>query len=418
MTEDINSYPLPTHSIPGLRFSDHLADIVNVQELLESRGIDTRNTRIERYIKYLEHVESANSVSAVKIFKNISDARFEREIDWEMYVLREIHELMWILKGLKAHIPAGIDNKLRMIVSGSDFAAMDTDTVSRNTQFELRIASYFCQMGCEVDLSTDTDVVAVSPEHIFYLECKRIAGSNALEQNLKKAKKQLMARMPSQHGKKAAYGIIAADVTKAAFPHNGLTIGQTSDHARDVVQKKLIEIAKPTITTPILTDCRNVLLCWLQIHIPSLVIHPLTTTTRFSSYGVINPYLGRKSQKALADFQAIAAVGDRPDAREIPSQKLVPRTSIALPAGTTFSLDENLLKVFFEGGNNYGKTADEVIAHLFFDDTDHKFTFFEFELLAAKIPFEKRKKLAENPNTTRAELVIEMYIQKYPYEHH
>jgi len=157
-----------------LRLSDHVADLIEIQEFLESRGIQTHNTRIDRYKRYLE--QAAGPINEALIFKNISDARFQSDIDWMLYVLREAHELMWILKGLKVNIPEGVDEKLRKIVSGSDFASLDTNTESRNIQFELRVASYFCQAGCEVDMSTGTDVIAITQEHAFYVECKKISG--------------------------------------------------------------------------------------------------------------------------------------------------------------------------------------------------------------------------------------------------
>ncbi|MES2407255.1 MAG: hypothetical protein V4528_08035 [Pseudomonadota bacterium] len=416
MTEERQSYPLPTHSIPGLRLSDHVSDLTEIELFLESRGVQTHNTRIDRYKKYLEQAARAGPINEAQIFKNTSDARFQSDIDWMLYVLREVHELMWILKGLKAYIPEGVDKKLLKIVSGSDFAALDTNTESRNTQFELRIASYFCQAGCEVDLSTDTDVVAITQDYAFYLECKRVASNNNLQQNLIKARNQLIERMPSRHGNKKAYGFIVADVTKVAFTHNGLTIGLTNDHSRDVVQEKLISIASSTMKMPIFTGCRDLLQCWLQIHIPSLIMHPPKTITRFSSFGIQASNLNRKSQKALRVFREISEIGNRPDTREVPPKKLIPRTLVTLPAGTTFSLDERLLVEFLKGGNSYGKKREEVIAELHFDGVKHEFTLLDFEMLIANIPTSVRKQYAASPDTARPALIIEMYIQRYPYE--
>jgi len=237
-----------------------------------------------------------------------------------------------------------------------------------------------------------------------------------LQQNLKKAKDQLIERMPSRRGKKRAYGFIAADVTKVAFTHSGLTLGLTNDHSREVIQEKLIGIAKSMRNMPIFADCRDLLMCWLQIHIPSLITHPPKTVTRFSSFGIPNPNLDRKSRKALRSLQEIMEIGGRPDAREIPSKKLIPRTLLTVPAGTTFSLDEHLLKEFLEGGNNYGKMGEEVITELTLDGVKHEFTFFDFEMLAAKLPSSERTNFAASPDVARAKLVLEMYMQRYPFE--
>lgn len=416
MTEERQSYLLPTHTIPTLLLSDHVADIVEIQGFIESRGIQTRNTRIDRYLKYLEKAAHTDRINEAQIFKNVSDARFQSEIDWMLYILREVHELMWILKGLKVHIPKGADKKLQKIVSGSDFAALDANTESRNTQFELRIASYFCQAGCEVDLSTGTDVIAITQEYAFYLECKRVASYNNLQQNLIKARNQLIERMPSKHGKKKAYGIIVADVTKVAFTHNGLTIGLTNEHSRDVVQEKLIKIAKSTMNMPVFTGCPDLLQCWLQIHIPSLIMHPPKRITRFSSFGIQNSNLDRKSRKAIRVFREISEIGKRPDAREIPSKKLIPRTSVTLPTGTIFYLNEHLFAEFIKGGNNFGKMRDEIIAGLAFNGEEHEFTFFDFEMLPTALLTSLRKQFAGSPDAARPALIIQMYMQRYPYE--
>jgi len=102
MTDDTRSYALPAERMPSLELSDHLQDLVGIRTFLESRGIATKNTRIERYAQYLERSlsDGAESVDADLIFKNSVDERFRSRGDWYLYVLREVHELMWILKGL------------------------------------------------------------------------------------------------------------------------------------------------------------------------------------------------------------------------------------------------------------------------------------------------------------------------------
>jgi hypothetical protein len=99
--------------------------------------------------------------------------------------------------------------------------------------------------------------------------------------------------MPRKYGKRIAFGCIAADVTKVAFSHNGLTWGLTNEHSRDIIQEKLINISSHAEKKPLFNGCRNLLSYWLQIHIPSLILHPHppTTLTRFSSYHIFNESL-------------------------------------------------------------------------------------------------------------------------------
>lgn len=218
MENEPKSYPIPNETMPGMDLAQHLADLLEIRNFIQGRGIETRNTRIERYIEYLRLVIAQDPINPVMVFKNSTEGPFESPADWRLYVLREVHELMWILKGLKVLLPLGIDEKLKIIVGGSDFAALDGDSLSRNTQFELRIASYFCQAGCEVDLSTETDIIALTDEQAFFLECKRVGNQNQLAKRLSEARKQLQARMPEKVGKRIAFGSIAVDVTRSRSP--------------------------------------------------------------------------------------------------------------------------------------------------------------------------------------------------------
>ena len=232
-----NTYKIPTHSLPGLDISLHIKDLKEIIAFLEQRGITIKNTRLSRYLEYFEKRSNSKSVDESNIFKNTKNGPFESSGDWYLYTLREVHELMWILKGLKKHIPKGVDEKLKLIVSGQDFAALDSNSLSRNTQFELRIASYYCQAGCIVDLSKKTDIIALNNKYAFFTECKRIGSPKQLESRLSYASKQLSERMPRRYFRKIVTGCIAADVTKVAFAHNGLTFGITNEHSRDVIQE-------------------------------------------------------------------------------------------------------------------------------------------------------------------------------------
>lgn len=170
MQEEQASYKLPEESLPGISYKDHAEDLRGLGTLIDDLGVKTHNTRISRYVQYFDDAASGGDINEQKIFKNVKDARFSSSLDWQLYLLREAHELMWIFRGLKAHTPKGIENKLEQLVRGSDFAALDTNTEPRDTQFELRVASYFCQAGSVVDVSTDTDVIAIGEGHAYIVD--------------------------------------------------------------------------------------------------------------------------------------------------------------------------------------------------------------------------------------------------------
>jgi len=423
MHEESKSYPLPLQTMPSLEMCHHLTDLLAFRDFLEHRCIETKNTRIERYIEYLKQQVSTDcSPDPTRIFKTSTEGPFEAPIDWNLYILREVHELMWILKGLKVHVPLGLDTKLKTIVSGRDFAALDADSHSRNTQFELRIASYFCQAGYDVDLSTETDIIALSDSVAFYCECKRVGSANQLQKRLSDAKKQLCIRTPKKLRNRDIFSCVAADVTKVAFAHNGLTWGMTNEHSRDVIQNKLIAIAEGLQRLPLFQDCRHLLDYWLQIHIPALVIYPPTPSTRFSSFHIFKGGMDRKERRATKAFCSLfESASFQGDPREHQAKPLTLRTSITLPKGTSFGLRSDLIADFLESGKIDEKRKDDWVARIEINNKEHFFSIFDFimvlpeftEIFTDAAGF--RKAIEQNPSGTRLELIMAMYRFRFPY---
>lgn len=420
MTDDTRSYALPAQSVPTLDPSHHLQDLVQIRALLESRGISTTNTRIERYHNYFERIRLKDPapLDAETIFKNSADPRFRIPADWYMYVLREVHELMWILKGLEAHTPIGVDEKLRVIVSGADFAALDADSQCRNTQFELRIASYFCQTGCTVDLSTETDVIASTDQFAFFVECKRVASASKLAARLSGARKQLSQRMPRKDGKRIVLGCVAVDVTKVGFTHNGLTFGVTPDHSRDVIRDKLVEIATQADRYMSFEGCRKLLCYWLQIHIPTLVMQPQPNVfgTRFSSYHIPRPSLNRKEAKALSAFYSKFESASQFDGRASPSRPLTPRNSVIFPAGAVLRFDFSRVVTLLEQATVSEREQAEVVGEITSEGMEHKFTYYEVSLLPADLIQEWKQAISIDPMKASLPIMASLYLSRYPYE--
>jgi hypothetical protein len=325
---------------------------------------------------------------------------------------------MWILKGLKIHMPVGADEKLRLIVKGRDFAALDQDSQSRDTQFELRIASYFCQSGCEVDMTTDTDVIARTDRHAFFVECKRVGSKSKLRARISEARGQLAQRMPSNAGDRSLLGCIAVDVTRVAFTHNGLTMGVTNEHSRDVIQKKLVQIATEANHLMSFESCKGLLCYWLQIHIPALIMNPLpaTSTTRFSSYHIQRPSLNWKDEKTLATFYVLFESVSKGDVRALPSQILTPRQVINFPAGTTYSLQGNQVIEFLAKEIVSEEDQAEIIGTLTLSGTEHKFTFFEVSLIPNELIEKWRCEMSGDQAKGSLMLLAILYLRRYPYE--
>ncbi|KWS74535.1 hypothetical protein [Pseudomonas amygdali] len=369
MAELQNSYPAATHSLPGLSIDDRFSDLESLTSFLNGRGIETKNTRIDRYQRYLKIAsdQGLESIDPKNIFKNVTDGRFQHSLDWYLYVLREVDELAHILKGLKVHVPVGVDERLRKIVGGSDFAALDKNSESRNIQFELRIASYFCLAGFIVRLDTETDIIASKGRQHFYIECKRISNSKQLEENLLKAKRQILARVPKKKRiLHKYYGVIAVDVTRVAYTHNGLTLGITNDHAREVVQSALRSISEKIELIRFFSKKPPIIQCWLQIHIPGLIESPPQAFTRFSSMFIVNPETAISCKAALLLLHNVYAGSDFSDPRESPSRKI--NTELNLPAGTQLWLSPNISDLMLKASDpGFYKRINESITDDFDD---------------------------------------------------
>ena len=287
---------------PGLTLTEHLERIENLEKWLAAKGINVSVTRIQEYKNIINSFPEENE------FNPSENDEDHKKFDELLYTYRELHELMWIQKGLEIYEPIGIDEKIKLVIGGKAFARDDKDTSARNIQLELRIASYFLQKGHKVDLSSDTDINVNISNIDFHIECKRLYSEGKIRKRIKEASKQLDKRLKKKKLLEKKVGIAVFDVTKIAYPHQGLTWGVCDDHCRDIIQEKLIEIENNfDFTTPFVKN-KNIIGVWMQIHIPSLNLSTKQPTTRFSSDFIIMPNNSGFRAKAFEMFKDIYEV--------------------------------------------------------------------------------------------------------------
>jgi hypothetical protein len=122
---------------------------------------------------------------------------------------------------------------------------------------------------------------------------------------------------------------------------------------------------------------------------------------------------GRRAERVLRNLFESVSKGDT---REIPAKKLTVRSSINVPAGTTFSLDEGLLREFLDHGEIAKKEIDQEIGWITINGKTQYFSFLDLEVTLAGTTKEWRNTLAKDPNQARFELVMGMYYERFPYE--
>lgn len=415
MTED--SYKLPLKGLAGgLSMEHHLYDLVGLRAFLVSINIQTKNTRIERYELYLRAMLRQDEADMDQIFHGIDGQPFDNPTDRFLYLLREIHELAWIFKGVSASPPIGLGRKLQEIVGGQDFAVLDKNTSSRNTQFELRMASYFCQAGFGVNLESETDIIAESQRGILFLECKRVSSPKQFSKNLASARDQLKKRMPRRLRRKRCYGVIAADVTKVAFSHNGLTVAKTNEHSRDIIQDKLREISKGIDESRYFDRSRDIVAVWLQIHIPSLIQFPPQPVTRVSSMTLVNAYSNLPKGRGLKLLQSAYDTTLVEDERADAPIDLKLRKNVTIEAGTEIDWDEELLLEISNKGILEPREDDSVVCSFPYNGIDLQFFYIELVDELARLSVSERDELVFDYSRLPFEMAARLFMARYPYE--
>ena len=178
--EDGRTYTKDDYVIPSITLDEHLKEINELTLWLKNKGINSTNSRLLHYTRFLEALIGLDEFDP----KNNDDDH--KKFEEFLYVLREVHELMWIYNGFKRSYPEGSDELFKKIIGGKAFARDDKDTTARNFQLELRIASYFIRANYAVELQHVTDVVAKKSKYQFFIECKRLSSLKKLKPELKR----------------------------------------------------------------------------------------------------------------------------------------------------------------------------------------------------------------------------------------
>ena len=409
-------YPLPLETPAGRHSMESLAErLTRFDALCAQHGISTKNTRIDRYRRYFKVAPSGWDLDQ-GIFIDPPDNPIQHGLDRLLYVLREVHELAWIGEGLRDAETIGLAEKLRTIVRGADFAALDRNTESRNTQFELRIASYLARAGYRLDFSSLTDIVATRKRTTYFVECKRVASPGQLKRRIKEAVDQISLRMPKNglfHGR---HGIVAIDVTKVAFSQNGLTIGMTPDHSRDIIRDKLAEI-EGDLGADFLPPRPRIVGLWLQIHIPALSLRPPMPTTRFSNLFLTAYGPDLRSIFACAKFYRDTVLAPKSDPGDEPPAKLELRRRLTFPAGTEMSFDETLLGELVATGELPVHPNDhEVFAIRPPGGGEFEpYSYFELNLAWINLSPEEKRQYASSMDEARKLMIGPLVAQRHRY---
>jgi len=162
-----------------------LGDLAVLDQWLASMGVPGRSTdRIHRLIQLLTELNPRNVGAALEITQE------ERRL--YMYSLAELVEFHQVFTWLNEEDPRVLGPKLIRALSGSvdPFEESSSNSVGRNTMFELSLASEWRRAGLKVAIG-EPDLQLVLGQQEFLVECKRPFDWTGVVRCLKNASRQL-----------------------------------------------------------------------------------------------------------------------------------------------------------------------------------------------------------------------------------
>lgn len=152
-----------------------------ILEWLKNRG--TEKSRYTKYKSYIDKISPSLYLDLEYTFKE----SFKEATD----AYQEFAQIAYIYKMFKDENSKEFNRKLKIVTSGKDFYVKQSQDQPRDYLYELLIAARFKNSGFSINFNENTDVIASKDNIDVYIECKRIKSSKRLEENLKKACKQL-----------------------------------------------------------------------------------------------------------------------------------------------------------------------------------------------------------------------------------
>ena len=346
--------------LPAASFRDDIEMIIREFDAL---GIDSSLSRIAKYKEVLSR-QPTELEDYYFIFKNCDRKRFRSSQDFALYMMHEVRELQFIARGLKTGLISGYESKLRKIFKGNDFATDDSNKEFRNTQFELKIATYFASNEYAVDLSQTTDIVAKKGRTTFFAECKRVSSEKTLITRVSEAEKQLSKRLPKQGFFKRFYGLVFCDVSQLIAP-KGLLFGSVVEEIAEIVRIRI---------DALLTDVDNSignkfsgqkLLLSFHCGVPSIFMFPPTMHTFSTHRQLIAKKASFRELFAIREtFQILVAPIVNIDPRSVQRPQIKLPETYLIPEGTKFSIDDWILEHYLEGKFSYKNDIDEILAFI------------------------------------------------------
>lgn len=413
-------YDVPSHTLfyrDERLIRDNLDTFIEWCDILK---IKTASSRVSKYQKYLY----GNTEKPSTYFRE--DCENMTALEVQLHVLREVHELIFIMNGLKKKDIPGLAERVSGVIGGRSFAPLDHNSQSRDWQFELRMASYFSRRGYKLDLSTETDIVAKGVFNSIYIECKRIRGHKALLSRLAEAEKQIINRIPPNTAVHRYFGLCCLDVTQLVYDHNEFNLDYSFETTRHVARAKVMKVRDEIQASNRMPFRHRFLGTSLHVHNAALSIVPTAAGTFFTGLILQNwPLTPRELIAGILLRRKIYRTGVDDDALVDNAHR--PRKRVWAASQISFQTDHEVIDALLERGEFLARNLSDTILTIIVAEKEvHKFSYFEIVSL-----FRGRKGFFGFPHSLNGasvfkqwrkrryplpDLAAMLFMQRFPFE--
>lgn len=181
-------------------------------ELLLSLGLPDGNNRFKQAFRNYKQLTREMSEAGTQIIPEKWTAKFK-------YAVYDLMELLDIYNALHDYPDRPVlKEKIKLLNGGVNSPADETssNTIARNTQFELKLFSEFKAAGVRCELGNPNPDIKMPSSLVgksYAVECKRIfsASDSSVHDNISSARDQLIELLTDNPGQT---GIIALDITR------------------------------------------------------------------------------------------------------------------------------------------------------------------------------------------------------------
>jgi len=251
------------------RFRDIYDEFDQTVNWLSQFKSDHLSTRIAKYRKSLSLLADAHDAGRVR----------ELLESWNEDVLMndflEASSLNLIHRGLCNfdNGDAVLRDKINDLFSGPDHSNDEnpatSNTLARNTSFELVLSARFALAGYEIHFDREADLIITDKPSVLFVESKRIYSPERIEGNVRKAFKQLHRRYEAADPKMQKRGLIAISISKLVNPKQKLLSTRNVDHLRAVLNKQVVGFIEEHKRHWDRQDDRNTVGIIIHLHVPA-----------------------------------------------------------------------------------------------------------------------------------------------------